>query len=131
MLRYADVIIDLKEKEIYPSNKEYSNQIEQWFKSNVDHKFAPKCTKFSWLEKFLVTFVRDVKTKWRQTNSCIKYGKSKSLDEWLNKQINVEFEDCSCLAEPAEPAEPAAPTQMDTTESQCCYRLIIMNFFPK
>ena len=88
MVSYGDVIIGLKEQKIYPSDKNYSDQIVRWFESNVNHIIAPKCTNASWLEKFSTTFKNLVKLKWKQTNNSIKFGYSDQLDTWLKKHIH-------------------------------------------
>ena len=45
--------------------------------------------------------------------SNMKYGNSEAMDAYLNKSIEIQYEDCSCDDE---------EQKMDTSQSQCTYR---------
>ena len=43
----------------------------------------------------------------------MKYGNSEAMDAYLNKLIEIQYEDCFCEEE---------EQKMDTSQSQCTYR---------
>ena len=129
MPSYGDLFLHLKETEkIFPKDFTFE-QVENWFKSNVNHNVNvenSKCTKSSWLIKFFATFKKESKAIYASSNRHVYFGRNASVDFFLKKPILIEYEDCSCL--PMDTSEPInAPEPIVASESQCSYRFIAIS----
>ena len=124
MPSYGDLFLHLKETEkTFPKDFTFE-QVENWFKLNINHNVNvenSKCIKSSWLIKFFATFKKESKAIYASSNRHVYLGRNASVDFFLKKIIPIEYEDCSCSNEDAiTPMDTTEP--LDTSESQFSYR---------
>ena len=96
---YGDLLLDLKEKKIFPKNHDYKDHVSAWINENIfQHHIVPQEVHES-VAKFSASFKERAKVKWNANNNSITWGRSSQLDQWLSIEIPTFYDlsSCNCL----------------------------------
>ena len=95
---YGDLLLDLKEKKIFPKNKDYKDHVTTWINEKIfQNHIVPQEVDAS-VADFSAYFKDKAKTKWNSNNGSIIWGRTSQLDQWLSIEIPTFYYlyPCNC-----------------------------------
>ena len=97
MPTYGELFCGLKDnKKIYPKDNLYTDHVEDWVKNHIFHKLPMSESDEEALKKFSDTFKKEIRKLWKDTVGNVHYGKSSTIDGFLNKLILFFVFICKC-----------------------------------
>ena len=115
---YGDLLLDLKEKKIFPKNNDYKDHVTAWINEKLvqDHK-VPQEVEES-VAKFSAYFKDKAKAKWNASNGKMILGHSSKLDEWLAIEIPISYYLYPCNCSTCTVTDEAEDVEMDDLEEK-------------
>ena len=95
---YGDLLLDLKEKKIFPKNHDYKDHVTAWINEKIfQNHIVPQEVDAS-VAVFSASFKDRAKVKWNANNNSIIWGRTSQLDQWLSIEIPTfyYFYPCNC-----------------------------------
>ena len=95
---YGDLLLDLKEKKIFPKNLDYKDHVTAWINEKIfQNHIVPQEVDAS-IAVFSAYFKDKAKIKWNANYGSIFWGRTSQLDQWLSIEIPTfyYFYPCNC-----------------------------------
>ena len=91
---WGEIFYSLKKKSILPTNGIYLDHVVEIVTSKVFKKKKLSCTETDWVNAFANKFNKEAKRQNRLSNSHIQRDRSDQVNFFLDKKIDLDFEEC-------------------------------------
>ena len=90
----GEIFYILKKQEILPSNGIYIDHVVRVVSSNIIKKRRLSCTETDWANGFAGKFTAEARRQARLNKGGIYRGRNPGVDFFLDKKIDIDFEEC-------------------------------------